>query len=258
MQKTALITWASSGIWKELAYIHAEKKWDLVLVARSTDKLTEIQKELEEKYWVSVVVITKDLTNPSSPKDLYDEIKKLWIDIEYLINNAWFGWQWYFYKREWRDDRNMIQLNITTLTELTRYFLEDMVEKKQGKILNIGSTASFMPGPLQAVYFASKSYVKFFSNALQRELQWTWVTVTNLMPWATETWFEKVASLENTELFKNTVPARWVAEDWYNAMMQWKMNIISWLSLSQKITMKLLPFIPEKVVLNMVYNMQKK
>ncbi len=258
MKNTALITGASSGIWKELAYIHAENNWDLVLVARRRDALEEIQKDIQEKHWVEVVVISKDLTLLQSPRELYDEIQKLWITIDYLINNAGFWGQGFFHERQWEDEKNMMQLNMLTLTELTKYFVDEMVERKSGRVLNVGSTASFMPGPLQAVYFATKSYVKSFSNALHRELRWSWVTVTNLMPWATETDFEKVAGLENTELFKHTVPARGVAEDGYQAMIDGKIDVISGLTFMQKILIWALPLLPKKVILNMVYDMQKK
>lgn len=258
MKHTALITWASWGIWKELACIHAQRGGDMILVARSKDKLESLKIELEKKYKVEIVVIVKDLADPKSSKELYEEVKEKWIEIEYLINNAGFGGQWYFHERNWEDDKNMIQLNITTLTELTRYFLDDMVARKSGKILNVGSTASFVPGPLQAVYYATKSYVKFFSNALFRELKGTWITVTNLMPWATETGFEKRAWLDTTELFKKTSSPRGVAQDGYNAMMKGKMDIISGVSFTQKITLMLIPFIPKKMLLNMIFDMQKK
>jgi len=258
MENTALITWASSWIGRELAIIHAERWGNLIIVSRSKDKLISLQEELEKKYHIKVVVIVKDLTGSNSCKELYDEIKNLWIDIEYLINNAWFGWQWFFYGRDWEDDKNMIQLNIIALTELTRYFLDDMVARKKGRILNVGSTASFMPGPLQAVYYATKSYVRSFSNALSRELKDTWITVTNLMPWATETQFKHNAWLDKTKLFKKTVPARWVAEDGYNAMLKWKMDVISWLGFIQSILVNIISMIPKKVLLNVVFDMQKK
>jgi len=151
----------------------------------------------------------------------------------------------------------MIQLNITTLTELTRYFLDDMVQRNSGKILNVSSTASFMPGPLQAVYFASKSYVQFFSNALSQELSDTNITVTNLMPGATETEFAKVSGMDKTNLFQNTVSAYGVAKDGYDAMMKGKIDIVSGLTFGQKIMMAMIPFMPKKVMLQQIYNMQK-
>ena len=258
MKNIALITWASSWIGKELATVHAERWGDMILVARSENKLKEIKIYLENKYNSEVMIISKDLTTSNSPKELYDEIKLKWIEVDYLINNAWVGWQWFFHERNWEDDKNMIQLNVITLTELTKYFVEDMVKRGSWKILNVSSTASFMPWPLQAVYYASKSFVQFFSNALSKELEWTWVTVTNLMPWATETSFAKAAWLEKTDLFKLTFPATGVAIDGYNAMIKWKMDIMSGLTLMQRISMWSIPFVPKKIVLNMIFDLQSK
>jgi short-subunit dehydrogenase len=257
MKHTALITWASSGIWKELAEIHAEKWWDLILVARSKDKLEQIKQDLESKYNIKVILIIKDLTDVNAPQEIFDEVKWEKIEIDYLINNAWFGGQWYFHERNWQDDKNMIQLNVMALTELTRLFLPDFVKRNSWKILNVSSTASFMPWPLQAVYFATKSYVQFFSNALSEELSNTNVSVTNLMPWATETKFAKVSNMDKTGLFDKTASVRSVAEDWYNAMLDWKMDIISWLTFGQKIMFYLIPFTPKKVLLKQIKNMQE-
>lgn len=171
MTNTALITGASSGIGRELATIHAEHGGDLIIVARSKDKLQTLKDELEDAHGVSVTVIVSDLSDPKAPKKLYDKVKKSKQQVDILINNAGFGGQGYFHERDRDADRTMIQLNVLALTELTRYFLDDMVERGSGRILQVSSTASFMPGPLQAVYFATKAFVQSFSNALSRELQ---------------------------------------------------------------------------------------
>ncbi|PKP00754.1 MAG: short-chain dehydrogenase, partial [Bacteroidetes bacterium HGW-Bacteroidetes-9] len=163
--KTILITGASSGIGKEIANIHAERGGDLVIVARSKDKLDQLKAELESKHSVKVTVIVKDLGLPDAPKEIYDEVKKTGIEIDYLVNNAGFGGLGKFHQREWEQDLAMINLNIVALTALTRLFLPDFVKRNSGRILNVSSTASLMPGPLQAVYFASKAYVTSFSNA---------------------------------------------------------------------------------------------
>ena len=257
MKQVALITGASSGIGKELAYIHAENRGDLVLVARRMDVLEAIKRDLEEKYDVRVMIISKDLTSPTASKELYDEIQSAGIEIEYLINNAGFGWHGAFHERNWEEDKNMIQLNIMTLTELTRLFLPEMVQRNSGRVLNVGSTASFMPGPLQAVYFATKSYVQFFSNAIAQELSDTNISVTNLMPGATETEFAKVSGMDKTDLFSKTVTAKSVALDGYNGMMQGKLDVVSGLTFGQKIMMAMLPFMPKKMILKQIYNMQK-
>ncbi|MGV6846372.1 MAG: SDR family NAD(P)-dependent oxidoreductase, partial [Lutibacter sp.] len=181
MKKTALITGASSGIGKELAKIHAEKGGNLVLVARRAEKLNELKQELDKKYHIQVTVIAKDLTLLNAPQEIYDIVKEKGITIDYLINNAGFGGHGKFHERSLDQDLAMINLNVVALTLLTKLFLPDFVQRNSGRILNTSSTASFMPGPLQAVYFATKSYVTFLSNAIAEELYDTNITVTALM-----------------------------------------------------------------------------
>ena len=191
-KKTALITGASSGIGLEFAHIHAEHGGDLVVVARRREKLEELKSDLESKHSIKVTVIIKDLTQPEAAREVYDEVKRMGLDVEYLINNAGFGGRGKFHERRWEDDLSMINLNIVALTALTRFFLPDFVARNSGRILNVSSTACFMPGPLQAVYYASKAYVTFFSNAIAEELHDTNITVTALLPGATESEFGQV------------------------------------------------------------------
>lgn len=257
MKKVALITGASTGIGKELATIHAENGGDLVLVARSEDKLNQLKQELQEKYGNSVEVISKDLSAPGAGSEVYDLVKSKGIEIDYLINNAGFGGHGKFHEREWKSDQSMIQLNIIALTELTRNFLPDFVERNSGKILNVSSTASFMPGPLQAVYFATKAYVTFFSNAIAEELHDTNITVTNLMPGATETEFARVSGMDKTDLFSKTVTARSVALDGYNGMVDGKLDVVSGLTFPQKMMMGAIPFTPKKMLLKQIRKMQE-
>jgi short-subunit dehydrogenase len=257
MSKTILITGASTGIGKELAHIHAEKGGDLVIVARSKDKLEQLKHELEQKHSVKVMVIAKDLTLPEAPSEIYEEIKSAGIEIDYLVNNAGFGGRGKFHERKWEDDLAMINLNVVALTALTRFFLPDFVQRNSGKILNVSSTASFMPGPLQAVYYATKAYVTFFSNAIAEELHNTNITVTALMPGATETEFAKVSGMDKTALFNKTVTARSVAEDGYNGMIAGKLDVVSGLKFGQKVMMSMLPFTPKKMVLKQIRKMQE-
>ncbi|NOU58531.1 SDR family NAD(P)-dependent oxidoreductase [Marinifilum caeruleilacunae] len=249
MKKVALITGASAGIGTELAKIHAEKGGDLVIVARRKDKLEELKKELEEMYGVQVYTIAKDLSKSEAALELYDEVKKQGIEVEYLLNNAGFGGQGKFHERKWEDDLAMIQLNIVTLTALTRFFLDDMLKRNKGKILNVSSTASFAPGPLQAVYFATKAFVTFFSNAISNELNDTNITVTALLPGATETEFAKVSGMDKSIGFQQTVSARSVAEDGYKGMMKGKMDVISGLTFMQKLMLSFIPITPKKLIL---------
>jgi short-subunit dehydrogenase len=195
---TALITGASTGIGKELATIHASKGGNLIIVARNESKLNKLKQELEQKYNVKVVIIIKDLSDLNAPQEIYNEVKQLGINIDYLINNAGFGALGKFHEIELARQISMINLNITSLTALTHLFLPEFVQRNNGKILNTSSTASFMPGPLQAVYFATKAYVTFFSNALSEELHNTNITVTNLMPGATESEFGAISGMDKT------------------------------------------------------------
>lgn len=257
MKKVALITGASTGIGKELANIHAEKGGDLIIVARSMDKLEKLKTELEKKYSIKVMVIAKDLGLPEAPKEIYEEVKSAGLEVNYLINNAGFGGLGKFHEREWGQDLAMINLNIVALTALTRFFLPDFVRRNEGKILNVSSTASFMPGPLQAVYYATKAYVTFFSNAIAEELHDTNVTVTNLMPGATETEFGAVSGMDKTAMFKKAVSARGVADDGYNGMLKGKLDVISGLTFAQKVMISMIKFSPKKMVLKQIRQMQE-
>lgn len=257
MNNTALITGASSGIGKELAKIHAERGGDLVIVARSKDKLLQLKKDLETTYKVKVEIIVKDLTYTNAPKEIYDEVIQRGIQIHYLINNAGFGGHGKFYERAWEQDLSMINLNVIALTALTRYFLPDFVKRNHGKILNTSSTASYLPGPLQAVYYASKAFVTFFSNAIAEELHDTKVTVTNLMPGVTETGFAKTSGMDKTDLFEKAVSPYSVALDGYNGMLKGKLDVVSGLTGPQKVMIAAIPFMPKKMLLKQVRQMQE-
>lgn len=257
MKKTALITGASSGIGKEFAYIHAEKGGDLIVVARSKGKLNDLKETLEKKHDISVLVIEKDLSQPDAPKEIYDKVHDAGLKVDYLINNAGFGGLGKFNERALADDLSMINLNVIALTALTHYFLQDFIQHNEGKILNVSSTASLIPGPLQAVYYATKAYVTSFSNAISEELHDTNITVTNLMPGATETDFGKVSGMDNTELFKNTASPRKVAEDGYDAMIKGKLDVISGLTFSQKMMTSMVSVIPKKLLLKQIRKMQE-
>lgn len=256
-KKTALITGASSGIGKELAKIHASKGDNLILVARRKENLNNLKLELENKYKINAIVIDKDLSKINSAKEVYDEVKSLNISIDYLINNAGFGQLGKFDELPLNKHLEMMHLNMISLTELTYYFLQDMLKKGEGKILNVSSLASYLPGPLQAVYFATKAYVSSFSNALFEELRNTNITVTNLMPGATLTEFDKASGTDKTDLFKNAVSPVVVALDGYNGMIKGELDVISGITCSQKLMIKMIPFTPKKVLLTNVRKMQE-
>ncbi|MDC1361942.1 SDR family oxidoreductase [Crocinitomicaceae bacterium] len=257
MKNTALITGASGGIGKELATIHAEKGGNLILVARRQDKLNELKTELEKKHGVKVSTIAKDLSVAGAAKELFNEVESLGIQVDYLINNAGFGLRGKFHELPLERQSQMINLNMVALTELMYLFLPEMVAGNSGKILNTSSTAGLMPGPLQAVYYASKAYVTFLSNAVAEELHETNITITALLPGATDTEFAKTSGMDKTSLFNKAASARSVAEDGYNAMMKGKLEVVSGLARSQKIMMSLLPFFPKKMLLKQTRQMQE-
>ncbi len=257
MKKTALITGASSGIGKELAQIHAENKGNLVIIARSKTQLEKLKIELENKHSIEVYIIEKDLSKQNAAKEVYDEVKKAGITVDYLMNNAGFGLLGKFHELPWERQLQMINLNITAVTELSHLFLNDFTTRNSGKILNTSSTASLIPGPLQAVYYATKAYVTSFSNALTEELHHTNITVTNLMPGATETGFGATSGMDKTSMFQKPASARSVAEDGYNGMLDGKLDVISGLTFGQRLMLSTVPITPKKMILKQVRKMQE-
>lgn len=252
MKKTALITGASSGIGESLARIHAKANGDLILVARSGDKLNTLKAELEQQHGITVTVITQDLSQANAAQSIYDTVKAQQLRVDYLINNAGFGGLGEFHKRHWQYEAQMIQVNITALTQLTHLFLPDLIAQGSGKVLNVSSIASLVPGPLQAVYYATKAYVTSFSNAIASELEGTGVTVTALLPGATKTGFGAKSGMDKTAFFDKTANADDVAQAGYDGMLAGHMNVISGLTLSQKVLLRIAPFVPKKMLLKQI------
>lgn len=232
---TALITGASNGIGLELAIVHASKGDNLVLVARNKSKLDELKTMLEDQFKVKVYTIGKDLSALDAAQEVYNETTKQNINIDYLINNAGFGDFGMFVETDWNKTSQMIQLNITALTQFTKLYLQDMVKKKSGKIMNVASTAAFQSGPTMAVYYATKAYVLSFSEAVDNEVRGQGVTITTLCPGATESGFQAAAAMEESNLVKGRkLPtSKAVAEYGYAAMMKGKTvaihGIMNWI-----------------------------
>ncbi len=201
--ETVLITGASSGLGKDFAQIFAEKGYNLVLVARSEEKLNKIAKDLEEKYKIKATVLVKDLSEADSATKIYFELKNRDINIDVLINNAGFGKIGAFIDEKLSTYTEMLNLNVTTLTEMTALFLPEMIERNKGKILNIASTAAFQSLPNFGVYAATKAYVLNFTEALHYELKDTNIAVTALCPGPTVTGFAKRANAEKMGLGKS-------------------------------------------------------
>ncbi len=197
---TALITGASSGIGWELAKLFAQNGYDLVLSARNEAKLNELAADLAARYGVKCRVLVQDLAQPQAPREIFGQLQREAISIDVLINNAGFGSWGRFDQADLQQQMDMLQVNIAALTHLTRLFLPEMVQRDSGKIMNVASTAAFQPGPMTAVYYASKAYVLSFTEALASELQGTGVMVTAFCPGLTRTNFHRRAGLENIGL----------------------------------------------------------
>src|SRR6478672_1120040 len=198
---TALITGGSGGIGLETAKVLARKDYDLVLVARNRDALEAAAGQIEGKHTVSVHVFAADLGRREAPEAIFDFLRNENIPIEVLVNNAGFGLGGEFAETELTRELEMIQVNIAALTHLSKLFLPAMIKRRSGRILNVASTAAFQPGPLMAVYYATKAYVLSFSEALAEELRNSGVTVTALCPGPTQTAFADSAQMSNSKLF---------------------------------------------------------
>src|SRR5258708_5013055 len=198
---TVLITGASGGIGYELAKLFARDHYNLVLVARSADKLAQVATELQG-HGVTVKTVALDLAAPPAPRFLFDQLQREGVAIDILLNNAGFGAFGDFVKMPEEEILGQIDLNIRALTELTRLFLPTMVARRNGRIMNVASTAAFQPGPLMAVYYATKAYVLSFSEAIANELRDSGITVTCFCPGATHTGFARLPGTATSLLFK--------------------------------------------------------
>ncbi len=199
-QKTALITGAASGIGYQLAYIFARNSYNLVLVDKQEQKLAEIADNFTKQFSIFVKTFAKDLSVPTSPAEIFAELQQASIKVDVLVNNAGFGTYGVFAETDLDTELKMLQVNIVSLTYLTKLFLKDMVEQGYGKILNVASAAAFQPGPLMAVYFATKAYVLSFSEAIASELEGTGITVTALCPGPTASAFQETAAMSDSKI----------------------------------------------------------
>ena len=223
----ALITGASSGIGRELASIMAEKKHNLILVARRAEVLQELKAKWEKEFRVKVEIWAVDLSVPGHAQSLYEFCRDQGFTVDTLINNAGYGDYGKFDASRLAIYQNMVQLNVVALTELTALFVNDMKQRKSGRILNVGSIAAFQPGPNFAVYAATKAYVMQFTEALNYELRGTGVTATLLNPGMTETGFVSRAHMGTAAMAQSgLMDAQTVAMAGYKAMKAGKLNVI--------------------------------
>jgi uncharacterized protein len=221
---TALITGASSGIGAELAKVCAGDGYDVVLVARQRAALDELALKLSQAHKIAARTLIADLADPLAAQMVFESVGA----VDILINNAGFGLRGAYAEIDWEAEARMIQVNITVLAQLTRLYLPGMIARRSGRILNVASTAAFVPGPFMAMYYSSKAFVLSFSLAVANELQGTGVTLTALCPGATRTNFFAAAGTTNTKLMKGpTMSAAEVARLGYDAMMAGKPEIIA-------------------------------
>ena len=227
MSSYAIITGASAGLGREFAKLFAADHHGVVLVARRKGELEALKAELEGAYKIDAMVIACDLAEPGAARNVADEVKASGHDVEFLVNNAGFGTNGSFWELDEAREIGMVELNVTALVALTRLFLPAMVKKGRGRILNIGSTAGFQPGPFMATYYASKAFVNSFTEALAFELKGTGVTATVSCPGATATEFSTVAGTDKSALFKaGAASAATVAREAYDAMRAGKPRIV--------------------------------
>jgi short-subunit dehydrogenase len=212
----ALVTGASGGIGLELARLFAGEGHDVVLVARGGERLASVARDFEDRFRVQVRAIPRDLSNPIAPLSLYDECG----EVDFLVNNAGFGHRGSFAEEDPVMLSEMLQVNVAAMTQLTRMFLPAMIERGSGRILNVASLAAYQPGPLMAVYAASKAYVLSFSEGIRQELAGTGVTVTALCPGPTRTAFAGRAKMARSGVNEATeMEAHEVARIGYTGMM---------------------------------------
>ncbi len=247
-RKTALITGSSGGIGLELAHQFAAHGHDVILVARRRDALEAVAGTLEGKYAIRATVIPADLADPDAPQRLFDSVRNEGIEVDFLINNAGFGLGGKFADTDVNTELDMIQVNVSALVHLTKLFLQPMLKRKSGRIMNVASTAAFQPGPLMSVYYGTKAFVLSFSEAIDEELRNTGVTLTCLCPGATATKFAEVAGVSNSRLLTKVgvQKADDIARFGYAAMMRGERVAIA--GLRNKIMIQSERFAPRALV----------
>ncbi len=254
--KTALVTGGASGLGYEFAELLAKDSYNLILIDIDSNKLEETKNHLENNYPTQVKTITKDLSIQGISEEIFKEIGDTPIDV--LINNAGFGLFGTFAETDWQREAAMLNLHIMTTTHLTKLLLKGMVERGSGKILNMSSLAAFQPGPLMAIYYASKAYILSFSEAIANELKGTGVSVTVLCPGQTKTSFQEVVSektSENKISFNMGCPKE-VAAYGYQQMNKGKIVVVP--GSFNKVLARLPRIFPRNMAANIVRKIQEK
>ncbi|MBS1664577.1 MAG: SDR family oxidoreductase [Bacteroidetes bacterium] len=255
--KHALVTGGTSGIGWELAKLLAKDGYNIILVARGEEGLEKSQKELEQTYSISVETISKDLFYAGNAFELVDEIKAKGITIDILVNDAGQGLYGEFKDTDIQRELAIVQLNISSLLVLTKAFLQDMVARGDGKILNLASIAGKLPGPLQAVYHGTKAFVHSFTEAIRSETKDSGVTITSLLPGATDTDFFHKAGMEQSKVVQAgqlADPAE-VAKDGYNALMSGDDMVVS--GFKNKVQVGMSNILPDSTVADRLKKQQE-
>lgn len=256
--KTVLITGASNGFGMEFARLFAQDGFNLILVARSTERMRKLGYSLQEQHQLEhVCIITSDLTRPEAPREVYEEVKEAGLQVDILVNNAGAGVHGMFFDTDLEREKAIIQLNVTTPVELTKLFLKEMKQRNTGKILNLASVVSFMPSPLMAVYGASKAFILSFSEALSNELKDTEITVTALCPGASNTMFFRRAGAAHTRAANGSLSEpEEVAREGYEALMKGETRVVS--GLANKLQTASTNFLPDAALAaTMRYQMEE-
>ncbi|MDZ7688480.1 MAG: SDR family oxidoreductase [Halobacteriales archaeon] len=247
---TALITGASSGIGAELAKLFAADGDDLVLVARREDRLQELADTMEDRHGITATVVPMDLTEPDAARKLFEEVEDEGIEVHTLVNNAGFTTFGRFDTTEIESEVKMIDLNITAVTRLTKAFVQPMVERGDGEILNTSSMAGIAPTPTQSVYAATKSYILSFSESVGHELEGEGITVTALCPGPVDTEFLELEGMENSGVGDGSLnDPESVAKAGYNGLKKGKRVVIP--SMKMRSLAQLKRVLPRRTVVSM-------
>jgi short-subunit dehydrogenase len=245
---TALITGASAGLGTELTRLFAADKHDVILVARRKDRLEALGAELARQHGIQAHAIAADLMDPAAPAAVVAEVARLGLEVDFLVNNAGFGNNGKFHELDAAKEVGSIECNVTALVALTRAFLPAMIARRKGRVLNIGSTAGFQPGPYMATYYATKAFVSSFTEALAYELKGTGVTATVSCPGATATEFFAVSGMENSRLLKaGTMTGADVARQAYHAMLAGRPMVVH--GFKNRFGAWMAPFSPRPMIL---------
>ncbi len=260
-KQTVLITGASGGIGYEMAKLFAQDGSDLILIARDKQKLLQSCEQLRTQFSgtggakINIKAIAVDLSLPTAPQEIVTELNRESLNIDVLVNNAGYGLFGNFWETDQDKEIAMIHLNVISLTLLTKLLLPQMLARKSGKILNVASTAAFLPGPLMAVYYATKAYVLSFSEALAEELVGTGVTVTTLCPGPTKSGFQKLAQMEKSKLIRGKMSDTYkVAQAGYKALAAGKR--IEVVGIENKFLVHMLRILPRTLTAKIVKNAQ--